>query len=230
MYKKKIVDSLDNGFLAIFVQGLILFYLVSLSLETMPSLKDYADTFSIINTTVTIVFVIELILRLIVTEQPLKYLTSFYGVVDLMAVLPALVGADTKILRALRLLRLFKLFKNKEINDALNRMQLAFHEIKKDLIIFSFIAFIFIYFSAVGVYHFEQEAQPDKFGSIPASFWWAIVSLTTVGYGDSYPITAGGKIFSGIVVIIGIGIVAIPTGLIASALTIIRNKGDDPKE
>ena len=109
-------------------------------------------------------------------------------------------------------------------------MQLAFHEIKKDLIIFSFIAFIFIYFSAVGVYHFEQEAQPDKFGSIPASFWWAIVSLTTVGYGDSYPITAGGKIFSGIVVIIGIGIVAIPTGLIASALTIIRNKGDDPKE
>ena len=79
----------------------------------------------------------------------------------------------------------------------------------------------------MGIYHFEQEAQPDKFNSIPAAFYWAIVSLTTVGYGDSYPITAGGKTFAGIVVIIGIGIVAIPTGLIASALTTIKNRKKD---
>ena len=229
MTKKKIANSLDDGPLAFFVQGLILFYLLSLSLETVPSLSNYADTFSTINMIVTAIFVAELFLRLIVTERPLKYLFSFYGIVDIIAILPALAGADTKSLRALRLLRIFKLFKSKQINDAVNRLQLAFHEIKRDLIVFSFIAFIFIYFSAVGVYHFEQEAQPDKFGSIPAAFWWAIVSLTTVGDGDAYPITSGGEFFAGVALIIGIGIVALPTALIASALTNIKRTESNSK-
>ena len=229
MSKKKISDSLDDGSLAFFVQGLILLYMLSLSLETVPSLNKYADIFSTISIIITTIFVAELVLRLIVTEHPLKYLTSFYGIVDLVAILPALVGADTKSLRALRLLRIFKLFKSKQINDAVIRLQLAFHEIKRDLLVFSFLAFIFIYFSAVGIYHFEHEAQPEQFGSIPASLWWAIVSLTTVGYGDAYPITAAGKFFAGIVLIIGIGIVALPTGLIASALTSIKQKTSELK-
>jgi voltage-gated potassium channel len=229
MTKKEIAHSLDQGTLAFIVQGLILFYLLSLSLETVASLNKYADTFSAINIIVTGIFVAELVLRLMVTDRPLKYITSFYGIVDLIAILPALVGADTKSLRALRLLRVFKLFKSKQINDAVIRMQLAFHEIKRDLLVFSFIAFIFIYFSAVGVYHFEHDAQPDKFGSIPAALWWAIVSLTTVGYGDAYPITSGGKFFAGVVLIIGIGIVALPTGLIASALTNVKQRESDTK-
>ena len=229
MSKKEISDSLDDGSLTFFVQGLILLYMLSLSLETVPSLNKYADIFSIISIIITTIFVAELVLRLIVTECPLKYLTSFYGIVDLVAILPALVGADTKSLRALRLLRIFKLFKSKQINDAVIRLQLAFHEIKRDLLVFSFLAFIFIYFSAVGVYHFEHEAQPEQFGSIPASLWWAIVSLTTVGYGDAYPITAAGKFFAGIVLIIGIGIVALPTGLIASALTTIKRIEANPQ-
>lgn len=229
MSKKKISDSLDDGSLAFFVQGLILLYMLSLSLETVPSLNKYADIFSTISIIITTIFVAELVLRLIVTEHPLKYLTSFYGIVDLVAILPALVGADTKSLRALRLLRIFKLFKSKQINDAVIRLQLAFHEIKRDLLVFSFLVFIFIYFSAVGIYHFEHEAQPEQFGSIPASLWWAIVSLTTVGYGDAYPITAAGKFFAGIVLIIGIGIVALPTGLIASALTGIKQKTSELK-
>jgi voltage-gated potassium channel len=227
MNKEKIAKSLDEGALAYFVQGLILFYMLSLSLETVPSLRNYARTFNTINNIITGVFVAELILRLVVTKHPLKYLTSFYGVVDLIAILPALVGADTKSLRALRLLRLFKLFKSKPINDAMMRMQLAIHEIKRDLFVFSFVALLFVYFAAVGIYHFEHGAQPEKFGSIPAAFWWAIVSLTTVGYGDSFPITTAGKMFAGVVVIIGIGIVAIPTGLIASALTTIKQRETD---
>jgi len=212
MSKKKISDSLDDGSLAFFVQGLILLYMLSLSLETVPSLNKYADIFSTISIIITTIFVAELVLRLIVTEHPLKYLTSFYGIVDLVAILPALVGADTK---------------SKQVNDAVIRLQLAFHEIKRDLLVFSFLAFIFIYFSAVGIYHFEHEAQPEQFGSIPASLWWAIVSLTTVGYGDAYPITAAGKFFAGIVLIIGI--VALPTGLIASALTGIKQKTSELK-
>ena len=77
---------------------------------------------------------------------------------------------------------------------------------------------VFIYLSSVGVYFFEKEAQPENFKSIFHSIWWAIATLTTVGYGDVYPITIGGKIFSSIIILIGIGIVAIPTGLIASSI------------
>ena len=93
MTKKRIANSLDDGPLAFFVQGLILFYLLSLSLETVPSLSNYADTFSTINMIVTAIFVAELFLRLIVAERPLKYLFSFYGIVDIIAILPALAGA-----------------------------------------------------------------------------------------------------------------------------------------
>jgi len=126
MNKKKIANSLDEGAMAFFVQGLILFYMLSLSLETVPSLREFAGIFNTINIIVTSVFVAELILRLIVSEHPLKYLTSFYGIVDVVAILPTLLGANTKSLRALRLLRVFKLFKSKQINDAVKRMQLAF--------------------------------------------------------------------------------------------------------
>ena len=79
-------------------------------------------------------------------------------------------------------------------------------------------AMVFIYLSSVGIYFFENEAQPENFKSIFHSIWWAIATLTNVGYGDVYPITIGGKIFSSIIILIGIGIVAIPTGLIASSI------------
>ncbi|MDX1472241.1 MAG: potassium channel family protein, partial [Flavobacteriaceae bacterium] len=76
-----------------------------------------------------------------------------------------------------------------------------------------------IYFAAVGIYYFEHEVQPDKFSSIFDSLWWAIITLTTVGYGDVYPITIGGKVFTFFILMIGLGIVAVPTGIISSALT-----------
>ena len=88
---------------------------------------------------------------------------------------------------------------------------------------------ILLYFSAVGIYLFENEVQPEIFSSIPAAMWWAVATLTTVGYGDAYPITTGGKIFTSIITILGIGIIAIPTGLISAALTRSKNK-DDKKE
>ena len=131
--RKKLDKSLNDGPLAFFVQGLILLYMLALSLETVPSLREHESTFSLINNIVTVVFVAELILRLLVTEQPLKYLISFYGVIDLIAILPTLVGIDTKSLRVLRLLRVFKLLKNKRINDAVERLRLSLYEIRDDL-------------------------------------------------------------------------------------------------
>ena len=81
------------------------------------------------------------------------------------------------------------------------------------------LSLLILYVASVGIYIFEHEAQPEAFGSIFDSLWWSIVTLTTVGYGDSFPITVGGKIFTSFVVIIGLGIIAVPTGLFASALS-----------
>jgi voltage-gated potassium channel len=90
---------------------------------------------------------------------------------------------------------------------------------REQIILFMGVTLILIYFAAVGIYYFENEAQPDHFTSVFDSLWWAIVTLTTVGYGDVYPITAGGKIFTFFILLIGLGIVAIPTGIISSSLT-----------
>ena len=97
---------------------------------------------------------------------------------------------------------------------------------REEILLFVFITLILIYFSAIGIYYFEHEVQPDKYSSIFESLWWSIITLTTVGYGDVYPITVGGKVFTFFILMIGLGIVAIPTGIISSALT----KSIDKKE
>ena len=119
------------------------------------------------------------------------------------------------MLRILRLLRILKLSKFNKALDILNK---SFNSIRSELSVVIMFAMVFIYLSSVGIYFFENEAQPENFKSIFHSIWWAIATLTTVGYGDVYPITIGGKIFSSIIILIGIGIVAIPTGLIASSI------------
>ena len=94
--------------------------------------------------------------------------------------------------------------------------------------VFLIIASITLYLCAAGIYFFEHDAQPEKFESIPHSLWWAIATLTTVGYGDVYPITAGGRIFTGLVLLVGLGVVAVPVGLISAALTGARTDASDP--
>jgi voltage-gated potassium channel len=91
--------------------------------------------------------------------------------------------------------------------------------VKEQIFLFLFTTLILVYFSAVGIYYFENQVQPEHFSSIFESLWWAIITLTTVGYGDVYPITVGGKVFTFFILMIGLGIVAIPTGIISSALT-----------
>ena len=107
---------------------------------------------------------------------------------------------------------------------SLERYKETFRHIRDDLFIFSVVSLILLYLAGVGIYHFEHAVQPDVFRSIFDALWWSVVTLTTTGYGDVYPITAGGRIFASIVLILGLGIVAVPTGLIASALTKAREK------
>lgn len=208
-----------------FIQILILISLVAFSIETLPDnslqTKKILATIELIS---IVIFSIEYLLRIYVAEIPLKYIFSFYGIVDILSILPFYLSAtfNLKALRAFRIFRIFRAFKLVRYNKALNRFSRAFTIIKEELVLFFMITLILVFLTSSGIYFFENEAQPKVFSSLFHSLWWSIVTLTTVGYGDVYPITLGGKIFTFFVLIIGVGIVTIPAGLVATALTKAR--------
>lgn len=222
---RNLVDIRNNPtsrFFSLFIQALILLSIVSFSVETIPNLSEQTKhTLHYIELFCVIIFTLEYAARIYVAENKLKFIFSFFGLVDLVAILPFYLtfGIDLRSLRALRFLRLFRIFKLVRYNKALHELMQAVKLAKEQIALFLFITLILIYFAAVGIYYFEHEVQPDKFTSIFDSLWWAIITLTTVGYGDVYPITVGGKIFTFFLLMIGLGIVAIPTGIISSALT-----------
>ncbi len=211
--------------IALAIHALICASAVIIALETMPDLDPGLNrALRMAEIVILVVFLAEYILRLSCSEKPLRYAFSFWGIVDFIAVVPAVVFLlpDFTTVRALRLLRILRLLKLFKANRALERIAAAINRAKAEFGIFFFIAVVALYLAAVGIYHFEHEAQPDGFSSIPESLWWAIATLTTVGYGDVYPITTGGRIFTGMVLLIGIGVVAVPAGLITAALTEAR--------
>ena len=224
-YIKGIVEFNNNRkskYFALFIQLLILLSIVTFSIETIPNLKPQTrfilqsiELFSVI------IFTIEYLLRIYVADSKPRFIFSFYGIIDFLAILPFYLsfGVDLRSLRALRFLRLFRVLKLVRYNRAINHFSKAIKSAKEEIFLFIFITLILIYFSAIGIYYFENEAQPEHFSSIFDSLWWAIITLTTVGYGDVYPITVGGKVFTFFILMIGLGIVAIPTGIISSALT-----------
>lgn len=222
---KRIVEINDNKpsrYFAFFIQALILISIVTFSVETIPDLEPRTKTLLYaIELFCVIVFTIEYVLRIYVADSKPKFIFSFFGIIDFLAILPFYLsfGIDLRSLRALRFLRLFRILKLVRYNRAMNHFTRAIKSAKEEIFLFVFITLILIYFSAVGIYYFENEAQPEHFSSIFDSLWWAIITLTTVGYGDVYPITVGGKVFTFIILMIGLGIVAIPTGIISSALT-----------
>ena len=171
-----------------------------------------------------IIFTIEYLLRIFVSKKPFRYIFSFYGVIDLLAILPFyLRGAyDLRALRAFRIFRIFRALKLIRYNKALNRFHIAAKIVKEEMILFFIVTAIFIFLASAGIYFFENKAQPELFSSVIHSGWWAISTLTTVGYGDVYPITMGGKIFTFFILLIGVGVVTVPAGLVASALSKAR--------
>lgn len=138
------------------------------------------------------------------------------------------------MLRILRFLRVFRLFKATRFILAVDRLTAALREIQREIFALLILSLMLVYLSACGIHYFERDVQPEKFGSILDSMWWAVVTLTTVGYGDTFPITPGGKVFTAFVTLIGVGLIAIPSGLLASALTQSRvedeQRGTDAPE
>lgn len=230
MKLKNIIENSDSKSGRIFdftIQFLIIVSLISFTLETIPNLSEQTKFWlNFIEILCVVIFSIEYILRLFFSDKKLKFVFSFYGLIDLFAILPFYIssGIDLRSIRIFRLFRLFRAFKLFRYSKALQRFKDAFNSVKAELVLFVVATLFLLYVSSVGIYYFENEAQPENFSSIFHCLWWAVATLTTVGYGDVYPITIGGRIFTSIVVLIGIGIVAVPTGLIASALTKVANE------
>ena len=202
-------------------------------METLPNLDPelsrFLDGFEVF---CVLIFTVEYLARICSAQKPISYLFSFFGLIDLMAILPFYLFSifDWRALRAFRMLRLIRGLRLVRFNRAMDRFALAARMVREEIILFLVVAFIVLYLTSAGIYFFENEAQPEAFASIFHSFWWAIVTLTTVGYGDIYPITIGGKVFTFFVLIVGVGVITIPAGLVASALTRAREIEDARKE
>lgn len=230
---KQIVEEADTPLGRTFdiaVQCLIVFSLITFSVETLPNLSSRALHFlSIVEVVTVLVFTAEYVLRVFVATNRTQYVSSFFGIVDLVAILPFYLssGLDLRAVRAFRLLRLARVLKLARYNAAVRRFRVAFGIAKEELVLFLFASAILLYLSAVGIYYFEHDAQPEVFASVIHSLWWAVATLTTVGYGDVYPITAGGKCFTFFTLIIGLGIISVPAGLVASALSKAREMEDE---
>ncbi len=235
MHLKRMVEQSDTRagrwFDAV-VFALIVVSLITFSIETLPNLPPPAAAMLYwIEFATVLLFTGEYLLRLAVADSRWRFVRSFFGVLDLVAILPFYLaaGVDLRAVRTFRLLRLLRILKLTRYSDAVRRLRRAVGIVREELVLFLNVALILIFLSAVGIYYFEHDRQPEHFASVFHSLWWAVVTLTTVGYGDMFPITTGGRVFTFFVLFLGLGIVAVPTGLFASALAKAREEEENTR-
>ena len=218
----------------VFLIGLILLSATAIVLESIPAIyRVYEGAFFWFEAFTVGVFTLEYLLRIWCSVEGAagdmspwryrcRYLFSGAAIIDLLAIFPfylMLFGTGALDMRFLRMFRLLRVLKLTRYSAALNILVQAFRENGRSLAAAFFILLMVMLVAATGMYHFEREAQPEAFSSIPASMWWAFATLTTVGYGDITPITAGGRVFGALITVLGLGMVALPTGILASAYT-----------
>src|SRR5687768_4886662 len=227
-----------------FIIGLIILNVAAVMLETVPSLHDrYHTFFNYFELFSVIIFSIEYILRVWSSNHDPKYKHSFHGrlrymftpaaLIDLLAILPfyihVIIGLDLRMLRMLRLLRFFRLFRltayMKAAKLVTNVFKSKLHELLLSLILIMFLIII-----ASCLVYFAEHLQPGtKFISIPATIWYAVVSLTTVGYGDMIPVTLWGKVFASLILLAGVALFALPAGIITSGFLDEMRKIRNPR-
>lgn len=225
-------DRVTKSF-QIFIISLISVNVLVVIIETEESVLDeYGYFFTPFEVFSIIIFTGEYAGRLLVCKLnpkytntkfvPLRYAFTPMMLVDLAAILPfflPFVVTDVRFIRIIRLLRLFRLFKLARYSEPMQTLGDVFKAKAGDLAVAFFILFIVLIFASSLMYHAEHEAQPEEFASIPTSMWWGIVTLTTIGYGDVFPVTTAGKVIAAGVAVLGIAVYAIPTGIMASAFT-----------
>jgi len=231
MDKKKIHDIIfetntpKGKFFDVTLLILIVLSVVIVALETVPSYTErFGSLFYILEWVFTVIFTIEYALRIYSVKKPLKYMTSFYGIVDLLSIIPTYLSAlipgsqSLLVIRALRLLRVFRVFK---MAQSLNQGFIIVRALRNSstkIFVFLFVVMLVVCIFGSIMYLVEGGSNP-QFDSIPRSIYWSIVTLTTVGFGDITPQTTLGQFFSAALMILGYSIIAVPTGIVTSELT-----------
>jgi voltage-gated potassium channel len=225
-----------------FIISLILLNVTAITLGTVQSIQaEYGTSLRGFELFCVLVFTVEYIARLYRAPSlpayagprgRLRYAFSAYAIIDLLAIAPYFIalligaGSGTSLLRVLRVMSLFRLAKLLRYQKALQLIGGVMKSRAPELLVCSLLVFLFIFISGVILYALENEAQPEVFSSIPASLWWAVVTVTTIGYGDIIPVTAAGKIFNGLMAFIGIILIAIPTSIIVGGFMEATAKPD----
>jgi len=201
----------------------ILASILFVMLESVQSIDEkYGPFLDVAEWVITILFSLEYVLRIVTVKKPWKYIFSFYGIIDLLSTIPKYVSLilidshNLAVLRALRLLRIFRILKIARYIGASNRLLLALRSSRAKIAVF--LLFVLILCIILGTIMYMIEGAENGFTSIPRSVYWAIVTLTTVGYGDIAPVTALGQLIASAIMILGYAIIAIPTGIVGSEM------------
>jgi|TARA_R100000049_G_C1927834_1_gene72041 voltage-gated potassium channel len=236
LHKQLFVGALPDGRLTLTNRLLIVVILLAVAtaaLSTERSITaEWHRTFLLFELIFGAIFLVEYVARIYAAaEEPgdgsawrkrWRFIVSPLGLIDLFVVvstLMPLITADAAMLRTVRLLRVFAIMKFGRFSRAVRALWQAIADRADDLIVTAALALVFVLVGATALYILEGHIQPEVFGSIPRALWWSVITLTTVGYGDAYPITALGKVFGSVLALSGIAFVAMPTGIIASAFS-----------
>jgi len=211
---------------------LILYSVIIVMLESVRGYdKDYHTFFNVSEWIVTILFSIEYILRIICVKKPRKYIYSFYGIIDLLSTIPKYLSfffAGSQYFAALRALRLLRVFRILKLVRFLGESHSLMKALKASRAkIFVFVFSVLIISIILGTVMYLVEGGENGFDNIPHSIYWTIVTLTTVGYGDISPGTPFGKLIATVIMIIGYGIIAVPTGIVSAEYTMANKKNNN---
>jgi len=212
-----------------FIYILIIVSIINLMLISVPAYEEkYGHIFLLIRNIILPIFVLEYILRLYASgymseykgvKGKFKYALTPYAIIDFLSILPYILtstGINSSFIRSLRLLRVFRLLRVRKYTIFIQMMKKIINNIKEEITVLLFFTFIVLIILSFVMYDLEHSVQPEVFTDIFQTMWWSVATLTTVGYGDMYPVTVAGKIITSIITILGIGFIAIPGGMFAS--------------
>lgn len=220
-----------NRFFHLSIMSLILLSVTGIILESFAPLQEsYGIIFQLFEWFTVAIFSVEYLLRVWTADLKfpddapwrarLRFILSPMGFIDLLAILPFYLPFffqfDLRFIRILRITRLLRIFKLNRYTQALKLFTSVFFEKRNELGITLFVMFLLLLMSSTIMFYLESDVQPEQFPDIISTFWWSVATLTTVGYGDVYPITGWGKLVSGVIAILGIGLVALPTGILSA--------------
>ena len=232
--KKRIFDIIQIGnksdfvsrFFDIFIAVVIILNILVMFLETFQELEPFFDIFYWIEYITISIFIVEYVLRIWTADllypkysrmrAIFEFLISYDGIIDLLTIIPFFMFDGFVVFRMLRVVRIFHLFRINSRYDSFNVIKNVLYEKKNQIFSSVFIIIILMLASSLGIYAAEHEAQPDAFKNAFSGIWWAVSTLLTVGYGDIYPVTIMGQIMAIIIAFLGVGVVAIPTGIISA--------------